>query len=80
METAAGKAEQIGFYDSVLEDPSAVFARAEAYRSMSPADVQRVAKRLFDGRARVVVEVQPAAPKPTKPNKRSRSVQEEARA
>lgn len=60
METAAGKAEQIGFYDSVLGDPSEVFVRAEAYRSMSPADVQRVAQRLFDGRARVVVEVQPA--------------------
>jgi zinc protease len=80
METAAGKAEQIGFYDSVLEDPSAVFARAEAYRSMTPDDVQRVARRLFDGRARVVVEVQPAAPKPRRGQRRGRAAQSEASA
>ncbi|MBK6575825.1 MAG: insulinase family protein [Sandaracinaceae bacterium] len=61
METAAGKAEQIGFYDAVLGDPSEVFVRADAYRTMRPEDVQRVAQQLFDGRARVVVEVRPAA-------------------
>ncbi|MCA9577531.1 MAG: insulinase family protein [Myxococcales bacterium] len=78
METAAGKAEQIGFYDAVLEDPSAVFARAEAYRTMRPEDVMRVARRLFDARARVVVAVQPTEPNP-KPRQRTRRAQEETR-
>lgn len=71
METAAGKAEQIGFYDSVMDDPSAVFARAEAYRTMGPEDVQRVARRLFDGRARVVVDIQPTVAKPSTPRERA---------
>ena len=32
LETASGKAEQIGFYDTVLGDPAAAFSRLEAYR------------------------------------------------
>ena len=43
----------------VLEDPSALFARADAYRTMTPADVQRVARRLFEGKPRATVAVMP---------------------
>jgi len=46
---------------------------------MSPADVQRVAQRLFDGRARVVVEVQPAAKAKPVTKRRAKGLQAVAR-
>ena len=65
LETAGGKAEQIGFYDTVLGDPSGAFARLEAYRRVSAGDLLRVARRYLDPARRTVIEVLPEAPDPT---------------
>ncbi len=59
METASGKAEQIGFYDTVLHDPGQAFVRMEAYRKVSAADVLRVARKYFVDHARTVIRVLP---------------------
>jgi zinc protease len=59
METVSGKAEQIGFFDTVLGDPGAAFARLEAYRKVTVEDVQRVAKKYLVDAQRTVVQVLP---------------------
>ena len=59
METASGKAEQIGFYETVLGDPARVFGRLEEYRRVTAADVRRVAQRVLDVRRRTTVIVLP---------------------
>ncbi|NOY92275.1 MAG: insulinase family protein [Deltaproteobacteria bacterium] len=59
METIAGKAEQIGFYESVLGDATRVFDRLEAYQSASVESVRDVARRYLDSTQRSVVEVVP---------------------
>jgi zinc protease len=73
LENASGKAEQIGFYDTVLGDPSLIFERLERFRAISAGDVLRVAQRVFDKNQRTRIEV---VPKPEA--KRSKS--SEARA
>lgn len=62
METAGGKAEQIGFYEIVANDGAAVFERLAAYRDVSAADVKRaVAKYLRPSRrTRVEIERKPS--------------------
>jgi zinc protease len=59
METVAGKAEQIGFYDTVLGDPGAGFARLSAYRAVTAADVRRVAASWLDATRRTLIHVLP---------------------
>lgn len=59
METASGKAEQIGFYDTTLGDPGAGFARLEAFRETTAADLQRVAKTYLVAEHRTLVRVLP---------------------
>lgn len=59
METAAGKAEQLGFYETVLGDGSRIFDRIEDYRRVSVDDIRRVARRVFDTDARTRIEVLP---------------------
>jgi zinc protease len=44
METASGKAEQIGFYETVLGDAARIFQQLEAYRAVRIEDVVRVAR------------------------------------
>ncbi len=61
LDTASGKAEQIGFYDTVLGDPAGAFRRLEAYRRVTAGDVRRVARRFLVRRARTIVHVQPEA-------------------
>jgi zinc protease len=58
LETMAGKAEQIGFNETVLGDPAAGFRRLEAYRRATSGDLRRVARRYLD-RERTVVRVVP---------------------
>ncbi len=62
LETIPGKAEQIGFYETVLGDPTRAFDRVEAYRRTTAADLRRVARRYLVDRARSVVRVVPEAP------------------
>ena len=59
LESVAGKAEQIGFYETVLGDPNELFHRLEAYRRVSLADLLRVARRYLVSSARTRVEVLP---------------------
>ncbi len=59
METASGKAEQIGFYDTVLGDAGAGFARLDAYRAVTAADVRRVAEKYLVDAQRTVIHVLP---------------------
>jgi zinc protease len=59
METVSGKAEQIGFYETVLGDPGAAFVRLEAYRAVTVDDVRRAAKTWLDVRRRTTIHVLP---------------------
>lgn len=59
METAAGKAEQLGFFEVVYGDAAALFERLNQLRSVEPADVQRVAQKYFDARRRTRIAVLP---------------------
>lgn len=57
LETVPGKAEQIGFSETVVGDPSHAFVRLEEYRSVTPADVRRVAAKVLAADARTIVRV-----------------------
>lgn len=60
METASGKAEQIGLGVTVTGDPCHAFVRLDEIRAVSAADVRRVVRaHLIDG-ARARVDVLPA--------------------
>jgi zinc protease len=61
LETMSGKAEQIGFYETVVGDPSHAFRRLEAFRRTTVADIRRVARRYLVERARTVIRVVPEA-------------------
>jgi zinc protease len=59
METASGKAEQLGLYEVVLGDGSQLLSRLQEYRDITAEDVQRVARRVLDPDARVRIHVLP---------------------
>ena len=59
LETMGGKAEQIGFYETVLGDPSAAFSRLEAYRRLTASDLRKAARRYIVEHARTVIRVLP---------------------
>lgn len=60
METAGGKAEQIGFYEIVASNGAAVFDRLEAYRRVRASDVRRVVTRYLRPSRRTRVEILPS--------------------
>jgi zinc protease len=57
METAAGKAEQIGFHETVLNDGAAVFDRLAAYREVTADQVKRAVKKYLRPSRRTRVEI-----------------------
>jgi zinc protease len=59
LETVSGKAEQIGFYETVLGDPAALFDKLDAYRRASVGDLLRVARRYLVETGRTLIEVFP---------------------
>jgi zinc protease len=59
LETTSGRAEQIGFYETVLGDPAAAFQRLDAYRRVTLADLRRVARRYLEDRQRTIVKIVP---------------------
>ena len=61
LETAAGKAEQIGLCDTVLGDPAAAFRRLEAYRRTTAGELRTAARRYILNRARTLIRVVPDA-------------------
>jgi zinc protease len=60
METSAGKAEQIGFYETVLGDAGKLMQRLEDFRAVTADDVLRVARKVLDKKQRTRIEVLPA--------------------
>jgi zinc protease len=59
LEAVSGRAETIGFYETVLGEPGALFTKLDAYRRVSASDVLRVARRYLGKSARTVIEVHP---------------------
>jgi len=60
METSAGKAEQLGFYETVLGDAGKLMQRLEDFRAVTADDVLRVARKVLDAQGRTRIEVLPA--------------------
>jgi zinc protease len=65
LETTSGKAEQIGFYDTVLGDPAAAFRRLERYRRVTAGEVRTAARRYLGDGPRTLVRVLPEMPPET---------------
>lgn len=59
LETMSGKAEQIGFYDTVLGDPTGSESRLFAYRQVRAEDIRFVARQVLRLENRTVIEVIP---------------------
>jgi zinc protease len=59
LETVAGKAGQIGFYETVLGSPDALFEKLDEYRRVTRGDLLRVARRYLVPSGRTVIEVIP---------------------
>jgi zinc protease len=59
LETIPGKAEQIGFFETVLGDPAHAFRRLEAFRRTTASDLRRVARRYLLDSATTIVRVAP---------------------
>jgi zinc protease len=59
METAGGKAEQIGFHQTVLNDGAAVFDRLRSYGEVRADDVRRMVARYLRPSRRTRVEIVP---------------------
>lgn len=57
LETASGKADTMGFFQTALGDPSAIFSRLETYRSLDADTLRRVAQKTFQPSRRSVVFV-----------------------
>lgn len=57
LETASGKAEAIGFHDTVLGDPAGGLARLDAIRAVTVEELHAVSVRYLKRRARTVVSV-----------------------
>ena len=57
METAGGKAEQIGFYETVANDGAAVFDRLVAYRHVTADAVKRAVTKYLRPSRRTRVEI-----------------------
>ncbi len=60
METAGGKAEQVGFYETVVGSGTA-FDRLDAYRRVTPAQVKRAAAKYLRPSRRTRVEISETA-------------------
>ena len=59
LKTVSGKANQIGFYETVFGDYTEMFREVERWEAVTPADVQRVARTYLDENARTIVELVP---------------------
>ena len=59
LETIPGKAEQIGFFETVIGDPSYAFRRVDEFRRTTASDLRRAARRYFVEDSRTIVRVLP---------------------
>jgi zinc protease len=58
LETTSGKAEQIGFYETVLGDPAGIFRRLAAYRRLTANDLRKAARRYLTP-SRTIIRILP---------------------
>ena len=59
LESAAGKAEQMGFSQATMSNPAVVWSRLATYRALTAQDILKVARRY--GQARFRLNVNPAS-------------------
>ncbi len=64
LETADGKANTIGFYDCLLQEPGGAFDRLQASSRVTPADLQRAADDYLQPGGCTTVIVRPTAEGP----------------
>ncbi len=62
LETAGGKAEQIGFHETVANDGAAVLRRIDDYRAVGIDDIKRVTRKYLRPSRRTRVEIVPSGP------------------
>lgn len=62
METAEGKASQLGFYDTLLGNPVAAWERLERAQRAQASDLRRVARRYLRPERQTSVLVSPSTP------------------
>ena len=60
MDSAAGKAEQIGFYETLFGEPTWIERRLERYRHVTAGEIRTVARRVLRREARTFVHVEVA--------------------
>lgn len=58
METAGGKAEQVGFYETVVGDGAGVFTRLAEYREVGASEVRRAVTKYLRPSRRARVEIE----------------------
>jgi zinc protease len=59
LDTAGGKAEQMGFYETMTGDPAGAFRRLEAYLRVTTAELRTAARRYLQPENRSIVRVLP---------------------
>jgi zinc protease len=59
LQRSLGRAEQLAEYTSFYGNPAALDEDIKAYLKVTPADVQRVAKKIFTREGATVVDVEP---------------------
>ncbi len=59
LQTVGGRAEQIGFYQIVLNDPAGSLSRLTAMRRLSASDLQAIALKYLKPKQRTMILVQP---------------------
>jgi zinc protease len=64
MKTVSGKANQLGFFETVLGDYRALFRIEDEWNAVSAADVQRVATKYLIPAKRTVVVLEPLGGRP----------------
>ena len=63
LSSVSGKANQLGFYETVFGDYREMFKEVDRVEAVTAADVQRVARTYLVDRARTTVELVPEQPK-----------------
>lgn len=60
LESASGKADQIGFHEAILGDAALMFSRVAAYREITPQQIMDVARRYLRPELRTRIHVLPS--------------------
>ncbi len=66
LKTVSGKANQLGFYETVYGDYGEMFREVGRWEAVTAADVQRAAQTYLDERAQTIVELIPGGTPPAR--------------